>query len=137
MATSEFRYDGSVRSAIGSALTGLSVAVLTQPAVTTTQPGSPLASIFAAALTNAATLTSASWLNGVMTLVFSGAVPADVVPGSYVQITGVNPAGYNNVWQVVSVNGLNVIVTTPFTLAAPANPGAYVAGGTVATSALP
>src|SRR6267378_162631 len=136
-ATSEFRYDGSVRSAVGSALTGLSVAVLTQPAVTTTQPGSPLASIFAASITNSASLSSASWLNGVMTLVFSAGPPADVVAGSYVQITGVNPAEYNGVWQVVSVSGNNVVVTTPFTLAVPANPGVYVSGGTVATSALP
>lgn len=136
-ATSEFRYDGSVRSTVGGALTGLSVAVLTQPANTSTQPGSPLASIFGAPTTNSATLSSASWLNGVMTLVFSAAPPADVVAGSFVQITGVNPTGYNNVWQVVSVSGNNVIVTTPFTLAPPANPGAYVSGGTVATSALP
>lgn len=133
----EFRYDGSVRSVVGSALTGLSVAVLSQPAVTTTQPGTPRVSLFAAAVTNAATLTSASWVNGVMTLVFSGAVPADVVAGSYVQITGVNPTGYNSVWQVVSVSGLNVVVTTPFTLAIPTNPGVYVSGGVVATSALP
>lgn len=137
MPTSEFRYDGSVRNTVGSALTGLSVAVLSQPAVTSTQPGSPLVSIFAAPSTNAATLTGASWLNGVMTLVFSGAVPADVVAGSYVQITGVNPTGYNGVWQVVSMSGLNVVVTTPFTLVPPANPGLYVSGGTVATSALP
>lgn len=133
----EFRYDGAVRSVVGDALPGLSVAVLSQPAVTSTQPGSPLVALFAAAVSNAATLTSASWVNGVMTLVFSGAVPADVVAGAYVRITGVNPAGYNSVWQVVSVSGLNVVVTTPFTLAIPANPGVYVSGGTVGTSALP
>jgi hypothetical protein len=136
-ATSEFRYDGSVRSSVGTALTGLSVAILTQPANTSTQPGSPLASIFAAPVTNSASLSSASWLNGVMTFVFSAAPPADVVVGSYLQITGGNPAGYNGVWQVVSVSGNNVTVTTPFTLLSPANPGAYVSGGTVATSALP
>lgn len=133
----EFRYDGSVRSAVGDAISGLSVAVLSQPANTTTQPGTPRVSLFAAAVSNAATLTGASWVNGVLTLVFSGAVPADVVAGGYLQITGVNPAGYNSVWQVVSINGLNVVVTTPYTLAIPANPGAYVSGGTVATSALP
>jgi hypothetical protein len=136
-ATSEFRFDGSVRTVVGNALTGLSVAVLSQPAVTTTQPGSPLISLFAAAITNSAALSGASWLAGVMTLVFSAPPPADVVAGSYVQITGVNPSGYNGVWLVVSVNGNNVVVTTPFTLVAPANPGAYIAGGTVATSALP
>jgi hypothetical protein len=136
-ATSEFRFDGSVRTVVGNALTGLSVAVLSQPAVTTTQPGSPLISLFAAAITNSAALSSASWLLGVMTMVFSAPPPADVVAGSYIQITGVNPTGYNGVWLVVSVNGNNVVVTTPYTLAAPANPGGYVSGGTVATSALP
>src|SRR6266849_2381255 len=136
-ATSEFRYDGSVRSVVGNALTGLSVAVLTQPAVTPTQPASPLASIFAAPITNSAALSSASWLNGVITFVFSATPPADVVVGSYIQITGVNPTGYNGVWLVTGVSGNNVTVTTPFTLVAIANPGAYVSGGTVATSALP
>lgn len=135
-ATSEFRYDGSVRSVVGNALTGLSVAVLSQPANITTKPGSPLAAIFAASVTNSSTLSGASWVNGTMTLVFT-AVPADVVVGSYVQITGVNPTGYNGVWQVVSVNGLNVVVTTPYTAAIPANPGTYVSGGVVASSALP
>src|SRR6266404_3465284 len=130
-ATSEFRYDGSVRTVVGSALTGLSVAVLTQPAVTTPQPGSPLASIFAASITNSATLSSASWLAGVVTFVFSAPPPVDVVVGSYIQITGVNPAGYNGVFLVTGVSGNNV------TAALVTNPGAYVSGGTVATSALP
>jgi len=130
-ATSVFRYDGSVRTVIGNALTGLSVAVLTQPANTTTQPGSPLASIFAAPTTNSATLSSASWLAGTVTFVFSAAPPADVVAGSYIQITLVNPGGYNGVFLVVGINGNNV------TAALVTNPGAYVSGGTVATSALP
>lgn len=130
-ATSEFRYDGAVRTVNGAALTGVSIAVLSQPAVTTTQPGSPLVSIFAAALTNSAALSSASWLNGVVTFVFTAPPPADVVVGSYIQITGVTPTGYNGVWLVTSVSGNNV------TAALTTNPGAYVAGGTVATSALP
>lgn len=130
-ATATFRYDGSIRSVIGNALSGLSIAVLTQPAVTTTQPGSPLASIFAANVTNSATLTSASWLAGVVTFVFSAAPPADVVIGSFIQISGVNPTGFNGVFQVTGVSGNNV------TASLVTNPGAYVSGGTVATSALP
>jgi len=132
-----FRFDGSVRSTPGPALPGLTVAVLSQPAVTTTQPGSPLISLFGAAISNAASLSSASWVNGVLTLVFSAPPPADVVPGSFIGVTTVNPVGYNAIWQVVSVTGNNVVVTTPYTLAIPANPGTYVSGGTVATSALP
>lgn len=135
-ATSEFRYDGSVRSVVGNALSGLSVAVLSQPANVTNKPGTPLIALFGASVTNSSTLSGASWVNGTMTLVFT-AVPVDVVVGSYVQITGVNPVGYNSVWQVVSVNGLNVVVTTPYTAAIPANPGTYVSGGVVASSALP
>ena len=133
-----FRFDGRVQDIVGNAIAGASVAVLTQPANTSTQPGSPLATLFNAANSNAPTLTSASWssLTAQITFVITSP-PADVVPGSYIRITGVNPAGYNNVWQVVSVSGNNVVVTTPFTLASIANPGAYVSGGTVATSALP
>lgn len=130
-ATAVFRYDGSVRTVVGNALTGLSVAVLTQPANTSTQPGSPLASIFAANTTNSATLNSASWLGGVVTFVFSATPPADVVVNSYIQVTLVNPGGFNGVFLVTGVNGNNV------TAALATNPGNYVAGGTVATSALP
>lgn len=132
-----FRYDSRVQSVFGAALPGVSIAVLTQPANTTNQPGTPLATIFAASVSNAATLSSASWLAGQITFVFSAPPPADVVPGSYVQITGVNPTGYNGIWQVVSVSGNNVVATTPYTLAPITNPGSYVSGGTVATSALP
>jgi hypothetical protein len=137
--SSQFRYDNRVQAVTGQALSGVSIAVLTQPANTSTQPGSPLATIFAAATSNAATLSSASWssLTGQITFVFSAPPSADVVAGSYLNVTGVTPAGYNGIWQVVSVNGNNVVVTTPFTLTAIANPGAYVSGGTVATSALP
>ncbi len=135
--SSQFRYDGRIQSTSGFAISGVSIAVLTQPAVTTTQPGSPLALIFAAATSNAATLTAASWLAGVISLTFSAPPPADVVAGSFIAVTGVNPAGYNQIYQVVSVVGNVVTVTTPFTLAALANPGAYVSGGTVATSSLP
>jgi hypothetical protein len=137
--SSQFRYDGRVQDVVGNAIAGASIAVLTQPAVTTSQPGSPLATIFNAATSNAGALTSASWsaTTAQITFVFSGSVPSDVVPGSFLSMTLVVPAGYNGIWQVVSVSGLNVVVTTAFTLAAIANPGAYVSGGTAASSALP
>lgn len=43
---SVFRRDGTVQNTVGVALAGVSVAVLNQPADTTTQPGTPLASLF-------------------------------------------------------------------------------------------
>ena len=134
-----FRYDGRVQDIIGNAIAGASIAVLTQPAVTTSQPGSPLATIFAASLQNSGSLTSASWSNLTqqITFAFTGSVPADVVAGAFLSVAGVNPTGYNGIWQIVSVSGLNVVVTTPYTLAPVANPGTYIAGGTVVTSALP
>lgn len=135
--SSQFRYDGRFQSTQGVALAGASIAVLTQPAVTSAQPGTPLATIFAAATSNAAAISTASWLAGVISFTFSAPPPADVVAGSFISISGITPAGYNGIWQVVSVVGNVVAVTTPFTLAAIANPGTYAAGGTVATSALP
>src|SRR6516164_10021215 len=134
-----FRYDGRVQDIVGNAIAGASIAVLTQPAVTTSQPGSPLATIFAASLQNSGSLTTASWsnLSQQITFGFTGSVPADVVPGAFLSVAGVNPTGYNGIWQIVSVSGLNVVVTTPYTLAAIANPGAYISGGTVVPSALP
>src|SRR5262249_22959661 len=54
-----YRYDRTVQSTTGQALPGVSVAVLTQPASTSTQPGTPLATIYSdssgTALTNPTT----------------------------------------------------------------------------------
>ena len=126
-----------VQSTSGFAIPGVSIAVLTQPAVVTTQPGSPLATIFNAAISNAAAISTASWLAGVISFTFTAPPPADVIVGSFISIIGINPAGYTGIWQVTSIVGNVVTVTTPFTLAAITNPGLYVSGGTVATSALP
>lgn len=133
---SNYRTDGTIRNVPGFAIAGANVAVLTQPAVTTTQPGSPLAVLYSAANSNAAVLTSASYSGGLITLVFSTTPAADVVTGSFIGLSGVTPAGYNAVWQVVTVVGNNVTVATPYSFSAP-NPGVYVSGGTIATSALP
>lgn len=136
--STQFRYDGRIQATSGFAIPGVSIAVLTQPANTTSQPGTPLATIFGAAVSNAAAIAAGTnWLAGTINFTFSAAPPADVVAGSYIQVTGVNPSGYNGIWQVVSVVGNVVSVTTPFTLTAIPNPGTYVSGGTVATSALP
>jgi len=135
--SSQFRYDGRVQATSGFAISGVAIAVLTQPASTSTQPGSPLATIFNAATSNAASISAASWLAGAISFTFSAPPPADVVVGSFISVTGIMPTGYNGIWQVTGVSGNVVTVTTPFTLAAIANPGLYSAGGTVATSALP
>lgn len=131
-----FRYDNTVRSVVGLGLPGIDVAVLTQPADTTTEPGSPLATIWAASTSNAPVLTTASWANGFITFTLVS-VPADVVIGAYLSIAGVTPTGYNGIWLINLVSGLDVQVTNiDGTLINP-TPGLYVSGGTVATSALP
>jgi hypothetical protein len=132
-----FRYDSRVQNTVGQALPGVSVAVLSQPANTTTQPGSPLATLYSASTSNAPALSTASWLNGQLIFTLTTTPPADVVAGSYLSALSVNPAGYDGVWQIVSVTGDAVTVTTPYTEAPITNPGTYVSGGTLATSALP
>lgn len=130
-----YRLQGTVQNPIGQAISGASVAVLTQPASFASQPGSPLASIFAANASNAATITGASWSGQQITFTFSTTPPADVIPGSFIAVSGVTPSAYNTTLQapylVVEVDGNNVIVT------ALTNPGTYVSGGTVGTSVLP
>lgn len=126
---------GWLSNPLGSALPGQSVAILTQPAVTTTQPGSPLATLYAASSSNSATISSASWSAQQITFVFSTTPPSDVVAGAYIAVSGASPSGYNSTvsapWLVVSVSGDNVVVTSV------TDPGTYVSGGTVATSAYP
>jgi hypothetical protein len=133
------RYDGRVQDIVGNAVAGASIAVLTQPANITTQPGSPLATIFNAALQNTPAISTASWSNltAQLTFVTTVAPPADIVAGSFVSAAGFTPTGYNGIWQVVSVTGNNVVVTTPFTLVAIVNPGTVSVVGTLTTSALP
>lgn len=137
-----FRYDGRVQDISGNAVPTASVAVLTQPANTTTQPGSPLATISNASVQNTPTVSSASWSNLTqqLTFVLSATPPADVVAGSWVNVTGFSPTGYNGIWQVVSASPsapFNVVVTTPYTLAGISNPGTFVSAGVFSTSALP
>jgi hypothetical protein len=134
-APSYFRTDGQVQTPEGLAVAGASIAVLTQPADFTSQPGSPLADIYAANASNSATITSASWNGGQITFGFSTTPPSDVVEGSYIGVSGVTPAAYNTTLEdpylVLAVDGDDVIV------ASLTNPGTYVSGGTAATSVLP
>jgi hypothetical protein len=130
-----YRYDGTVQTPLGLAVDGADVAVLTDPSDFSTQPGSPLATIFAADASNAATITGATWMAGQILFTFSTTPPADVVPNSFIAVSGVLPATYDTTLEapylVVSVVG-NVVTVAELT-----NPGAYVSGGTVATSVLP
>lgn len=130
MPATYFRYDGTVRTAPGEAVAGASIAVLTQPADTSTEPGSPLATLFAGPTSNNVNVSGASWLAGTATLTLAS-IPSDLVIGSFIRVAGINPAGYNGVVQVLEINGLTVSYELD------TNPGVYVSGGTVATSALP
>src|ERR1700678_471960 len=129
-----YRLDWWVQSPLGPAVPGASVAVLTDPSNFTTQPGSPLATLYAASSSNSATVAAASW--SAQQIVFTlSAVPSDVVPGSYIAVSGASPSGYNSTlsvpWLVLAKVGNEVIVQS-FT-----NPGMCVSGGTVSTSVLP
>lgn len=132
MSATFYRYDGTVRTVLGEAISGASIAVLTQPADTSTTPGSPLAVIYAGPNSNAPTVTAASWLAGTATLTLN-TVPADVVVGSFVQVSAVLPVGYNGIVQLTAVNTVAKTIQYLVTV----NPGAYVSGGVLRTSALP
>ena len=131
MSATFFRLDGWVQTPTGEAVPGASVAVLDQPADFSGQPGSPLATIFAADESNSASITAASWFAQQIAFTFSTTPPADVIEGSYISVTGANPAGFNGIWLVVSVLG-NVVTVVALT-----SPGTWISGGTVATSVLP
>lgn len=126
-----FRLQGNTSTPLGIALPGISVAILTQPADTSSTPGSPLAQLYSGTASNSATITGASWSGQQITFIFSATPPADVVAGSYISIIGAAPSGFNGTWLIAEVNGTNVIVT------ALNSPGTYIAGGVVATSTLP
>lgn len=133
--SSAFRYDGTVQDPTGLAIPGASVAVLTDPSDFSTQPGTPLATIYAAGTSNSATVTNAVWAGGQITFTLSTTPPSDIVTGSFIAVSGVTPSAFNTTLEdpylVVSVSGNNVVVVSL------TSPGTYVSGGTVATSVLP
>jgi hypothetical protein len=131
-----YRIDGWVMTPLGAAVAGASVAVLQpEPADFSTQPGSPLADLFSADTSNAATIAAAVWDAGEIDFTFSTTPPADVVPNSFISVDAVTPASFDSTLEapylVLAVIG-NVV-----TVASLLNPGTYVSGGTVATSVLP
>lgn len=127
-----FRYTVStINSYPTQAIAGANIAVLSQPADTSTQPGSPLVALFDASTSNAASINAASWVGGQATFTFTTTPPADVIAKSYISVLSASPTTFNGVWQVLSLSGNNVTVTMPTA------PGTYTSGGTVATSALP
>lgn len=70
-----------------------------------------------------ATITAATFANGVIT--FTATLAHGLATGDYVEITGVDPTGYNGTYQVT------VTSPTVFTVLKATDPGTYVAGGTV------
>jgi hypothetical protein len=130
-----YRYDGTVTTPLGLAVDGANIAVLTDPSDFDSQPGSPLATIYSSDATNSATVTAATWAAGQILFTFSTTPPSDVVPGSFIAVSGVAPATFDSTLEdpylVVAVNG-DVVTVAELT-----NPGTYVSGGTVATSILP
>src|ERR1700734_1092270 len=129
------RMDGVIQTPTGLAVPGASVAVLTQPANTSMEPGSPLATLYGSGNSNGASITAASWSGGQIVFTFSATPTSDVVAGSYIGVAGASPSGYNTTvsapWLVSEVDGDYVTVISL------SNPGTYVSGGTVTTSALP
>ena len=135
MSATFFRYDGWVQTPTGEAVPGASVAVLTDPSDFSTQPGTPLATIFGEGDSNSATIIGATWAAQQLTFELSATPPDDIVPGSYISVSGVTPSAFNSTlaapYLVLSVSGDFV------TVADLSNPGTYGSGGTVATSVLP
>lgn len=130
-----YRYDGTVQTPLGEAVAGANIAVLTDPSDFSTQPGSPLADVYSGDATNSATITGATWAAGQILFTFSTTPPADVVPNSFISVSGVTPSTYDSTaeapYLVVAINA-DVVTVVELT-----NPGTYVSGGTVATSVLP
>ena len=135
MSATFFRYDGWVQTPTGEAVPGASVAVLTDPSDFSTQPGTPLATIFGEGDSNSATIIGATWAAQQLIFELSATPPDDIVPGSYISVSGVTPSAFNSTlaapYLVLSVSGNFV------TVADLSNPGTYGSGGTVATSVLP
>jgi hypothetical protein len=82
-----------------------------------------------AAPLNTLTVTAGSWAGGIATLTMASAFGMRV--GETVDVTGVNPSGYNGTdIKIVTVNA------TQISYALANNPGAWTAGGTITRKAL-
>ena len=118
-----YRLQGITSNNQGLALSGVEINVMFNPPT-------GFVSLFAGTLSNTLAVSSASWLAGVVTFTLAS-ITLDVVVGSYISISGITPNGYNNVFEVVAINGLDVSCTLLV------DPGSYSSGGSVATNALP
>lgn len=79
------------------------------------------------------TITGATWANtsgGQATYTVSTDLTSDLAAGDIIDISGIDPAGYNGEWGVVSVSSTTVVVSLP----AAATPGSYVSGGSIAAA---
>lgn len=74
---------------------------------------------------NTFTVTGASWASGVATLTVASTFGLRV--GEEINVSGVNPAGYNVTGAVITA-----VTSTTVSYAVAADPGAYVAGGSIA-----
>lgn len=77
---------------------------------------------------NAFTVTGATWAASVATYTVASTFGTRV--GEYVTITGMNPAGYNTANAKITA-----VTSTTIAVAMVANPGAFVAGGTITRDA--
>ncbi len=74
---------------------------------------------------------NATWSLG-QTMFALNAIPGGLTAGSSLFVNNVFPIAYNNTYTVVSVSGLDVLVTGPV-----ADPSAYQSGGVVSSTSLP
>jgi hypothetical protein len=68
-------------------------------------------------------VTGGSWSGGAATFTYTSGL--QYVPGSFIEVSGAAPSGYNGVFRVTSSTTSTVVVEMV------ANPGAFVAGGTI------
>ena len=87
-------------------------------------PAAVAGTMIAAAQSNATATTGTAWSSSVATFTTTGA--HGLVVGQVIVVSGTTPTAYNGTFVVVSVPS-----TTTFTVAMPANPGAWVSGGTI------
>jgi hypothetical protein len=77
-----------------------------------------------------ASVVAASWFSGQTTFTLTY-IPGGLIPGSALVVSNAYPATYTNTFTVVSITGLNVLVSGPVV-----NPGIYEAGGTIGNPAV-
>ena len=79
------------------------------------------------------TVSNATWSSGTATLTVS--TTAGITTGNSLTVTGINPNGYNSNSSTGGYTTLTVVDGTHLSYSLASNPGSYVSGGNVATSA--